>query len=84
MWPALKAQHETPTPGGLSPHQILFGRDPLCRGLRLSGESMAMDAKDFFERQQTRARKIHQQVDKEHAVRAKPRISSGRVTRYGY
>ena len=28
MWPALKAHHDTPTPGGLSPHQILFGRDP--------------------------------------------------------
>ena len=22
MWPALKAHHDTPTPGGLSPHQI--------------------------------------------------------------
>ena len=31
MWPALKAHHDTPTPGGLSPHQILFGRDPLGR-----------------------------------------------------
>ena len=29
MWPALKAHHDTPTPGGLSPHQILFGRGPL-------------------------------------------------------
>ena len=28
MWPALKAPNDTPTPGGLAPHQILFGRDP--------------------------------------------------------
>ena len=28
MWPAFQAHHDTPTPGGLSPHQILFSRDP--------------------------------------------------------
>ena len=28
-WPALKAHHDTPAPGSLSPHQILFGRDLL-------------------------------------------------------
>ena len=44
MWPALKAHHDTPTPGGLSPHQILFGRDPLGRGPPLFGDGMAMDA----------------------------------------
>ena len=48
MWPALKAHHDTPTPGGLSPHQILFGRDPLGRGLPLSGDGMAMDAKGIL------------------------------------
>ena len=52
MWPALKAHHDTPTPGGLSPHQVLFGRDPLGRGLPLSGDGMAMDAKEFFARQE--------------------------------
>ena len=50
MWPALKAHHDTPTPGGLSSHQILFGRDPLGQGLPLSGDGMAMDAKEFFAR----------------------------------
>ena len=35
MWPALKAHHGTPTTAELSPHQILFGRDPLGRGLFL-------------------------------------------------
>ena len=30
-WPALRAHHDTPTLGGLSPHQILFGRDPWVR-----------------------------------------------------
>ena len=40
MWTALKAHHDTPTPAGLSPHQILFGRDPLGRGLPLSGDGM--------------------------------------------
>ena len=48
MWPALKAHHDTPTPGGLSPHQILFGRNPLGRGPPLSGDGMAMDAKESF------------------------------------
>ena len=45
MWPAPKANHEIPTPSGLLPHQILFGRDPLGWGLPFSGVGMAMDAK---------------------------------------
>ena len=76
MWPALKADHDTPTPGGLSPHQILFGRDPLGRGLPLSGDGMAMDAKEFFARQDTTARDIRQQLEKEHAERQKSAPSS--------
>ena len=76
MWPALKAHHDTPTPGGLSPHQILFGRDPLGRGLPLSGDGMAMDAKEFFARQEARARDIRQQLEKEHAERQKSALSS--------
>ena len=76
MWPALKAHHNTPTPGGLSPHQILFGRDPLGRGLPLSGDGMAMDAKEFFARQEQTARDIRQQLEKEHAERQKSAPSS--------
>ena len=76
MWPALKAHHDTPTPGGLSPHQILFGRDPLGRGLPLSGVAMAMDAKEFFARQEATAQDICQQLEKEHAVRQKSASSS--------
>ena len=68
MWPALKAHHDTPTPGGLSPHQILFGRDPLGRGLPLSGDGMAMD--------EATARNIRQQLEKEHAERQKSAPSS--------
>ena len=71
MWPTLKALQETPTPGGLSSHQIAFGRDPLSRELPLSGDGMAKDAKEFFARQVTTAREIRQQLEKEHAVRAK-------------
>ena len=56
MWPALKAHHDTPTPGGLSPDQFLFGRDPLGRVLPLSGDGMAMDANEFFARQEATAR----------------------------
>ena len=33
MWPALKARHDTPTPGVLSAHKNLFGRDPLGWGI---------------------------------------------------
>ena len=76
MWPALKAHHDTPTPGGLSPHQILFGRDPLGRGLPLSGDGMTMDAKEFFARQVATARDIRQQLEKEHAERQKSARSS--------
>ena len=88
MWPALKAHHDTPTPAGLSPHQVLFGRDPLGRGLPLSGDGMAMDAKEFFARQEATARDIRQQLEKEHAdrhspPRARQRRSSGWETRCG-
>ena len=71
MWPALKAHHDTPTLGGLSPHQILFGRDPLGRGLPLSGDCIAIEANEFCGRQETAAREIRQQLEKEHAERAK-------------
>ena len=76
MWPALKAHHDTPTPGGLSPHQILLGRDPLGRGLPLSGDGMAMDTKEFFARQEATTRDIRQQLEKEHAERQKSAPSS--------
>ena len=76
MCPALKAHHDTPTLGGLSPHQILFGRDPLGRGLPLSGDGMAMDAKEFFARQEATVRNIRQQLEKEHAERQKSAPSS--------
>ena len=76
MWPALKAHHDTPSPGGLSPHQILFGRDPLGRGLPLSGDGMAMDAREFFARQEATARDIRQLLEREHAERQKSAPSS--------
>ena len=76
MWPALKAHNHGPTPAGLSPHQILFGRDPLGRGLPLSGDGMAMDAKEFFARQEATAPDIRQQLEKEHAERQKSAPSS--------
>ena len=64
MLRALQAHHDTPALGGLSPHQILFGRDPLDRGLPLSGDGMAKEAKEFFARQETTAREICQQLKK--------------------
>ena len=71
MWLAFKARNDTPEPGELSPDRILFGRDPLGRRPPLSGDGMAMDAKEFFLRQETATREICQQLEKEHAVRAK-------------
>ena len=67
MWPALKAHHDTPTPGGLSPHQFCFRKNSLGRGLPLSGDGMAMEAKEFFARQETTAPEIRQQLEKAHA-----------------
>ena len=68
--PALKVHHDTLQPAGLSPHQVLFGRDALGRGLPLSGDGMAMDPKEFFARQATTALEIFQQLEKEDTVRA--------------
>ena len=76
MWRALKAHHDTPTPGGLSPHQILFRRDPLGRGLPLSADGIAMEAKEFFARRETTAWEIRQQLEKEHAERVKTALKS--------
>ena len=53
-----------------------IGRDPLGRGLPLSGDGMAMDAKEFFARQEQTARDIRQQLEKEHAERQKSAPSS--------
>ena len=58
------------SPPGLSPHQILLGKDPLGRVLSLSGDGMAMDAKDISARHETTARELLQQLEKEHAVQA--------------
>ena len=89
MWPALKAHHDTPTPGSLSPHQILFGRDPLGRRLPLSGDGMAMDAKEFFARQ-ARQRRVTSASSSRRSMlsvrsppRAQQRKSSGWETRCG-
>ena len=71
MWRAVKPHHDTPILGGLSPHQILFWMDPMGRGPPLSDEGMAMDAKEFLERQGTTPREIRQRFQKEHVVRAK-------------
>ena len=71
MSPVLKAHHDTPTLGGLSPHQTLFGRDPLGRGLPLSGDGMPMDVKELFAQQETTAQETRQQLEREHVVRAK-------------
>ena len=78
IWPDLKAHHDTPNPGGLSLHQIRFGRDPLGRGLPWSGDGMAMDAKEFFARQEATPRDIRQQLEKEHAER-RPELDSAEV-----
>ena len=75
MWPALKAHHDSPTPVGLSPHHILFGRDPLGGGLPFSGDGIAMDDKEFCARQETTAQQIRQQFQKEHAQRAKTALA---------
>ena len=71
MWPALKTHHDNPTPAGSSPDQILLGRDRLGWGRPLSGDGMAMDAKEFFAApQETTAQEICKRLRKEHAVQA--------------
>ena len=71
MLPAHKSHRDTRTAAGLSPHQIPFCRDPLGRGLPLSDDGLAMNAEEFFWRQETTAREMCQQLKKQHAVRAK-------------
>ena len=53
-----------------------FSCYPLGRGLPLSGDGMAMDAKEFFARQGQTARDIRQQHEKEQAERQKSAPSS--------
>ena len=64
--------------------RTLFGRDPLGRGSPLSGDGMAMDAKEFFARQEATAQDIRKQLEKEHAERQKSaRSSTARKFRMG-
>ena len=44
---------------------------------------MVMDAKEFFERQESTAREIPQQLEKEHTVRAKTALKSTHKFREG-
>ena len=63
------------TEGGKTVHLDRL-QDPGGRGLPLSGEEMAIDAKECLARQETTAREICQQLKKEHAVRAKTAAKS--------
>ena len=87
-WPALKAHHDTPTPGGLSPHQILLCGDPLWRGLPLSCDDMAPHAKEFLRGKRLRRGRFPSSSRRSMPCEPRPprspqRISSGWVTRCG-
>ena len=88
MWPALKAHNDTPNPAGLSPHQILIGRDPLGRGLPLSGDGMSMDARRSSRgKKQRRCTSASSSTRSMFSVRSPPRAqqhkNSGWETRCG-
>ena len=66
------------------PDKIVFGRHPVDRRLPLTGDVIAMDAKEFFARHETTGREICQQRKKKHAVRAQtPAKSTVRKFRVG-
>ena len=66
-WLALKAHNDIPIPRGLLPHQILFSRDPLGRGLPCQ-----VKARQWMQRVLRAATDDGagdcQQLEKEHAV----------------
>ena len=71
MWGAIEAYHNTPTPAGLSPHQILFGRDPLSRGLPWSTEGLARDAKESMEAMADTHEQVRKALEEDHEKRRK-------------
>ena len=50
LQPALRKIRQAPGESGLSPHQILFGRDPPLPGIPLPSPQTSELASDFFER----------------------------------
>ena len=53
-------------PGGLSPYQILFGRDRLTRGIPYVPERVCEESQEFFKRMETLDHQIAQNLELKH------------------
>ena len=63
---AIRVHNDKPTIGGLSPHQILFGRDRSLGGIPLSTPSVCEDAQTFIQRKKELEKQILDTSNKEH------------------
>ena len=77
---ALWKYHATPGEAGLSPFQILFGRDRYEAGAPLDEEHECQGAKDFFDRVAAIDAKVAEALNKAHAEQQR-RINAKRKTK---
>ena len=63
---ALRIFHDTHGPGGLSPYNILFGRDRNVQGIPYTPQRFSEDARDFFQRMETLDTLLAHSLNEEH------------------
>ena len=64
---ALRLIHDRPGESGLSPYEILFGRDRFCARVPYTPPRICEDAKDFFERMSKIDEKVAHTLNELHA-----------------
>ena len=82
LWRVLQAYHDLPGPTGLSPHRILFLRDPVSRTLPwLNHGKVAREANAMMSEAGDMAAKVCKALQDEHEKRAKY-LKQGKVQKY--
>ena len=82
LWRVLQAYHELQGPTGLSPHRILFLRDPVSRTLLwLNHGKVAREANAMMSEAENMAAKVCKALQDEHEKRAKY-FKQGKVQKY--
>ena len=82
LWRVLEAFHELPGPTGLSPHRILFVRDPVSRTLPwMNHGKVASDAEAMMSESDATAAKVCKSLHDEHEQRAKY-FNDGKIHNY--
>ena len=82
LWRVLQAFHDLPGPTGLSPHRILFLRDPVSRTLPwMNHGKVARDADAMMSEADATAAKVCKSLHDEHERRAKY-FKEGKIHKY--